>query len=346
MAVKVGINGFGRIGRNIFRTTLGDPAIEIVAVNDITDSKTLAHLLKYDSVLGNLPNRVTHTDDTISVDGKSFKVFKVKDPAELDWASVGAQIVVESTGLFTKGAEARKHIRGPVKKVIISAPATDPDATIVLGVNEKTYDPAKHHVISNASCTTNCLAPVAKVLQDTFGIVVGTMTTIHSYTNDQKLLDLPHKDLRRARAAALSMIPTTTGAAKALSLVIPELKGKLDGYAMRVPTPNVSVVDLTVIVEKPATKESVNAALKSAAEGPMKGILEYTTEELVSIDFRGNPNSSIVDSGYTMRRRRQLRESARLVRQRMGLLVPLPRPDQILCRAALEFRLRPVLPRS
>ncbi len=300
MAVKVGINGFGRIGRNILRTTLGDPAIEIVAVNDITDSKTLAHLLKYDSVLGNLPNRVTHTDDTISVDGKSFKVFKVKDPAELDWASVGAQIVVESTGLFTKGAEARKHIRGPVKKVIISAPATDPDATIVLGVNEKTYDPAKHHVISNASCTTNCLAPVAKVLQDTFGIVVGTMTTIHSYTNDQKLLDLPHKDLRRARAAALSMIPTTTGAAKALSLVIPELKGKLDGYAMRVPTPNVSVVDLTVIVEKPATKESVNAALKSAAEGPMKGILEYTTEELVSVDFRANPNSSIVDSGFTM----------------------------------------------
>ena len=300
MAVKVGINGFGRIGRNIFRTTLGDPAIEIVAVNDITDSKTLAHLLKYDSVLGNLPNRVTHTDDTISVDGKSFKVFKVKDPAELDWTSVGAQIVVESTGLFTKGAEARKHIRGPVKKVIISAPATDPDATIVLGVNEKTYDPAKHHVISNASCTTNCLAPVAKVLQDTFGIVVGTMTTIHSYTNDQKLLDLPHKDLRRARAAALSMIPTTTGAAKALSLVIPELKGKLDGYAMRVPTPNVSVVDLTVIVEKPATKDSVNAALKSAAEGPMKGILEYTTEELVSVDFRANANSSIVDSGFTM----------------------------------------------
>ncbi|MGA8012932.1 MAG: type I glyceraldehyde-3-phosphate dehydrogenase [Candidatus Acidiferrales bacterium] len=300
MAVKVGINGFGRIGRNILRTTLGDPAIEIVAVNDITDSKTLAHLLKYDSVLGNLPNRVTHTDDTISVDGKSFKVFKVKDPAELDWASVGAQIVVESTGLFTKGAEARKHIRGPVKKVIISAPATDPDATIVLGVNEKTYDPAKHHVISNASCTTNCLAPVAKVLQDTFGIMVGTMTTIHSYTNDQKLLDLPHKDLRRARAAALSMIPTTTGAAKALSLVIPELKGKLDGYAMRVPTPNVSVVDLTVVVEKPATKESVNAALKSAAEGPMKGILEYTTEELVSVDFRANPNSSIVDSGFTM----------------------------------------------
>jgi glyceraldehyde 3-phosphate dehydrogenase (phosphorylating) len=299
MPVKVGINGFGRIGRNIFRASLGDPAIEIVAVNDITDSKTLAHLLKYDSILGNLPNKVTYTDDTISVDGKSFKVFRIKDPAQLDWASVGATIVVESTGLFTTGADARKHIRGPVKKVIISAPATDPDGTFVLGVNEKTYDNSKHHVISNASCTTNCLAPVAKVIQDTFGIVVGTMTTIHSYTNDQKLLDLPHKDLRRARAAALSMIPTSTGAAKALNLVIPELKGKLDGYAMRVPTPNVSVVDLTVITEKPATVESVNAALKRAAEGPMKGILDYTEEELVSIDFKGNPHSSIVDAGYT-----------------------------------------------
>jgi glyceraldehyde 3-phosphate dehydrogenase len=299
MAVKVGINGFGRIGRNIYRAALGDPAVEIVGVNDITDPKTLAHLLKYDSILGNLPNKVTHTDDSIAVDGKSFKVFKTKDPAEIDWASVGATIVVESTGAFTKGADAKKHIRGPVKKVLISAPATDPDHTIVLGVNDKTYDPAKHHVISNASCTTNCLAPVAKVLQETFGISVGTMTTIHSYTNDQKLLDLPHKDLRRARAAALSMIPTSTGAAKALHLVIPELKGKLDGYAMRVPTPNVSVVDLTVITEKPATVESVNAALKRAAEGPMKGILQYTEEELVSVDFRGNPNSSIADSGYT-----------------------------------------------
>jgi glyceraldehyde 3-phosphate dehydrogenase len=268
-------------------------------VNDITDAKTLAHLLKYDSVLGNLPHTITHTDDSISVEGKSFKVFKVKDPAELDWASVGAQIVVESTGLFTKGADARKHIRGPVKKVIITAPATDPDATFVLGVNDKTYDPAKHNVVSNASCTTNCLAPVAKVLQDTFKIVCGTMTTIHSYTNDQRLLDLPHKDLRRARAATLSMIPSTTGAAKALKLVIPELDGKLDGYSMRVPTPNVSVVDLTVFVEKPATKDSVNAALKAAANGPMKGILAYTEEELVSIDFRGNPNSSIVDAGYT-----------------------------------------------
>jgi glyceraldehyde 3-phosphate dehydrogenase len=242
---------------------------------------------------------VTHTDDTISVDGKSFKVFRVKDPAALDWASVGANIVVESTGLFTTGEEARKHIRGPVKKVIISAPATDPDFTIVLGVNDKGYDPSKHHVVSNASCTTNCLAPVAKVIQDNFGIVVGTMTTIHSYTNDQKLLDLPHKDLRRARAAAISMIPTSTGAAKALHLVIPELKGKLDGYAMRVPTPNVSVVDLTVITEKPVTVEAVNAALKKAAEGPMKGILAYSEEELVSVDFKGNPNSSIVDAGYT-----------------------------------------------
>src|SRR5271157_1914483 len=299
MPIKVGINGFGRIGRNIYRAALGDPAIEIVAVNDITDSKTLAHLLKYDSILGNLSNKVTHTDDTIAVDGKSFKVFKTKDPGELDWASVGATIVVESTGLFTKGADARRHIRGPVKKVLISAPATDPDATFVLGVNDKTYDPAKHHVVSNASCTTNCLAPVAKVLQDTFGIVAGTMTTIHSYTNDQKLLDLPHKDLRRARAAAINMIPSSTGAAKALHLVIPELKGKLDGYAIRVPTPNVSVVDLTVFVEKPATKESVNAALKAAANGAMKGILGYTEEELVSSDFKGNANSSIVDSEYT-----------------------------------------------
>jgi glyceraldehyde 3-phosphate dehydrogenase len=299
MAIKVGINGFGRIGRNIMRTALNDKDIQFVAVNDITDAKTLAHLLKYDSVLGNLPNTITHTDDTISVDGKSFKVFKTKDPSELDWASVGADIVVESTGLFTKGPDARKHIRGPVKKVIISAPATDPDATFVLGVNDKKYDPAKHHVVSNASCTTNCLAPVAKVLHDTFGIVCGTMTTIHSYTNDQKLLDLPHKDLRRARAAALSMIPSTTGAAKALRLVIPELDGKLDGYSMRVPTPNVSVVDLTVFVEKPATKDSVNAALKAAANGAMKGILAYTEEELVSADFKGNSNSSIVDADYT-----------------------------------------------
>jgi glyceraldehyde 3-phosphate dehydrogenase len=299
MAVKVGINGFGRIGRNIFRAALGDPSIEIVAVNDIADSKTLAHLLKYDSILGNLPNQVSFTNDTITVDGRSFKVFRTKDPAEIAWASVGASIVVESTGLFVAGADARKHIGGTVKKVIISAPATDPDATFVLGVNDKTYDAAKHHVVSNASCTTNCLAPVAKVIHETFGITVGTMTTIHSYTNDQKLLDLPHKDLRRSRAAALSMIPTSTGAAKALHLVIPELKGKLDGYSLRVPTPNVSVVDLTVITGKPAAVESVNAALKQAAGGALKGILDYTEEELVSIDFRGNAHSAIVDSGYT-----------------------------------------------
>jgi glyceraldehyde 3-phosphate dehydrogenase len=299
MAIKVGINGFGRIGRNILRASLAHKDVDFVAVNDVTDAKTLAHLLKYDSILGNLANKITHTDDSISVDGDTFKVFKVKDPAQIDWAAVGAEIVVESTGLFTKGEEARKHLRGPVKKVIISAPAEGPDTTLVMGVNSNTYDPAKHHVVSNASCTTNCLAPVAKVVHEAFGIVHGTMTTIHSYTNDQKLLDLPHKDLRRARAAALSMIPSSTGAAKALHLALPELKGKLDGYAMRVPTPNVSVVDLTVTVEKSATVESVNAALRRAAEGPLKGILAYTEEELVSADFRGNPHSSIVDAGYT-----------------------------------------------
>jgi glyceraldehyde 3-phosphate dehydrogenase len=299
MTVRVAINGFGRIGRNIFRAALGDPEIEVVAVNDITDARTLAHLLKYDSILGNLPNKITHTDDTISVDGKSFKVFKVKDPAELDWASVGASIVVESSGLFTKGSEARKHLRGPVKKVLISAPATDPDTTLVLGVNDKTYDPVKHHVVSNASCTTNCLAPVAKVILDSFGITAGMMTTIHSYTNDQRLLDLPHKDLRRARAAALSMIPTSTGAATALHLVIPELKGRLDGYSLRVPTPNVSAVDLTVMTGQPVTVEEVNAAFKRAAEGPMEGILGYTEEELVSVDFRGDSRSGIVDACST-----------------------------------------------
>ena len=299
MPVKVGINGFGRIGRNILRAAIGNKDIDFVAVNDITDAKTLAHLLKYDSILGNIHNKVTHTEDSISVDGDTFKVFKVKDPAEIDWASVGAEIVVESTGLFTKGSDAKKHMRGPVKKVIISAPATDPDHTLVLGVNDKTYDAAKHHVVSNASCTTNCLAPVAKVLHETFGIIHGTMTTIHSYTNDQRLLDLPHKDLRRARAAALSMIPSSTGAAKALHLVLPELKGKLDGYAMRVPTPNVSVVDLTVTVGRATTAEEVNAAMKRAAEGPLKGILDYTEEELVSADFKGNRHSSIVDAGYT-----------------------------------------------
>src|SRR5690348_9579509 len=299
MPIKVGINGFGRIGRNIMRTAIDDKDIQFVAVNDVTDAKTLAHLLKYDSVLGNLPHKVTHTDDSISVEGKSFKVFRTKDPAELDWASVGAEIVVESTGLFTKGPDAKKHLRPPVKKVIISAPADGPDATFVLGVNDNTYDAKAHNVVSNASCTTNCLAPVAKVIQDTFGIVAGTMTTIHSYTNDQKLLDLPHKDLRRARAAAINMIPSSTGAAKALHLVIPALKGKLDGYAMRVPTPNVSVVDLTVMTEKPVTVETVNASLRQAAEGLMKNVLEYTEEELVSADFKGNAHSSIVDSGYT-----------------------------------------------
>ncbi len=299
MAIRVGINGFGRIGRNIYRAALDDKDIEFVACNDITDPRTLAHLLKYDSVLGNLQLEVKWTADSIQVDGRSLKVFKVKDPAELDWKSVGAQIVVESTGLFTKGPDARKHVRDTVKKVIISAPATDPDHTIVMGVNDNTYDAAKHHVVSNASCTTNCLAPVAKVLHDSFGIVHGTMTTIHSYTNDQKLLDLPHKDLRRARAAAMSMIPTSTGAAKALHLVIPALKGKLDGYAMRVPTPNVSVVDLTVTVEKHASVEEVNGAFKQAAAGPLKGILGYSDEELVSIDFRGDARSSIFDAPYT-----------------------------------------------
>jgi glyceraldehyde 3-phosphate dehydrogenase len=299
MAIKVGINGFGRIGRNIMRTAIDDKEIEFVAVNDVTDAATLAHLLKYDSVLGNLHHRISHTEDAITVEGKTFKVFKVKDPGEIDWSGVGADIVVESTGLFTKGADAKKHLHGSVKKVIISAPADGPDATFVLGVNDKTYDAAKHNVVSNASCTTNCLAPVAKVLHEAFGINAGTMTTIHSYTNDQKLLDLPHKDLRRARAAALNMIPSSTGAAKALHLVIPELKGKLDGFSIRVPTPNVSVVDLTVLVEKPATVESVNAALKHAAHGTMKGILGYTEEELVSSDFKGNSHSSIVDAGYT-----------------------------------------------
>jgi glyceraldehyde 3-phosphate dehydrogenase len=299
MSVKVGINGFGRIGRNLLRASLNDRGIEYVAVNDITDSKTLAHLLKYDSVFGPLEAEVSFGDDCIRVNGKSIRVFKVKDPAEIDWSSLGAQIVVESTGLFTKAEDAKKHLKGTVKKVIISAPAKGEDVTIVLGVNEKMYDPAKHHVISNASCTTNCLAPAAKVVNDSFKILKGSMTTIHAYTNDQRILDLPHRDLRRARAAALSMIPTTTGAAKAIGLVIPELKGKLDGYAMRVPTPDVSVVDLVTIVEKSTTTEEVNAALKKAAEGPMKGILQYVTEELVSKDFTGNPHSSMVDAGFT-----------------------------------------------
>jgi glyceraldehyde 3-phosphate dehydrogenase len=264
MAIKVGINGFGRIGRNVLRTALNDSNLEFVAVNDLTDPKTLAHLLKYDSILGNLHHKITVVGDSIDIDGKRIRVFAEKDPAKLDWESVGAQVVVESTGRFTNAEDAKKHLRGSVKKVIISAPAKGEDITVVPGVNDDKYDAAKHHVISNASCTTNCLAPIAKVVNDTFKIVSGTMTTIHSYTNDQVILDFPHKDLRRARAAALSMIPTTTGAAKALSLVIPDLKGKLDGFAMRVPTPNVSVVDLVTFVEEKTTVEEVNAALKSA----------------------------------------------------------------------------------
>jgi glyceraldehyde 3-phosphate dehydrogenase len=300
MAIKVGINGFGRIGRNVLRTALQDNELEFVAVNDLTSPKTLAHLLKYDSVLGNLSNEVKAGDDFISIDGKKIKVFSERDPSKLDWASLGVQVVVESTGHFTKAEDAKKHLRGTVKKVIISAPATGEDITVVMGVNDEKYDAGKHHVISNASCTTNCLAPVAKVVNDTFKIQSGTMTTIHSYTNDQVILDFPHKDLRRARAAALSMIPTSTGAAKAVYLAIPELKGKLDGFAMRVPTPNVSVVDLVVFVEKSTSKEEVNAALKAASEaGPLKGYLGYTEEELVSSDFKGDSRSSIVDSLMT-----------------------------------------------
>jgi glyceraldehyde 3-phosphate dehydrogenase len=299
MAVKVGINGFGRIGRNVFRTAIGNPDIEIVAVNDLTTPATLAHLLKYDSILGNLKNEITHGADFIALDGKKITVFAERDPAKLNWASVGAQIVVESTGFFTDAEKAKAHLGSTVKKVIISAPASNEDITIVLGVNDGKYDASKHNIISNASCTTNCLAPVVKVLHDSFTITSGIMTTIHSYTNDQVILDTPHKDLRRARAAALSMIPSSTGAAKALKLVIPEMSGKLDGFAIRVPTPNVSVVDLTFVTEKPITVDSVNAAVKAAAEGPLKGILGYTTEELVSSDFKGNPLSSIFDSLLT-----------------------------------------------
>ena len=301
MAIKVGINGFGRIGRNVLRTALSDSNLEFVAVNDLTDPKTLAHLLKYDSILGNLPHKITAGTDSISIDGKSIKVFAEKDPAKLPWESVGAQVVIESTGRFTDANDAKKHLRGPVKKVIISAPAKNEDITLVLGVNHDKYDASKHHIISNASCTTNCLAPIAKVIHDNFKIISGTMTTIHSYTNDQVILDFPHKDLRRARAAALSMIPTSTGAAKALKLVIPEMAGKLDGFAMRVPTPNVSVVDLVAFVEKQTTKEEVNAALKKASEtGSLKGYLSYEEEELVSADFKGNPFSSIVDAKMTL----------------------------------------------
>lgn len=301
MAVKVGINGFGRIGRNVLRASLNDPNLEFVAVNDLTDPKTLAHLLKYDSVLGNLDHEVTAGADSISIAGKTIKVFAEKDPAKLAWGSVGAQVVVESTGRFTDAVDAKKHLRDSVRKVIISAPAKNEDVTLVLGVNHDKYDAAKHHIVSNASCTTNCLAPIAKVVNDEFKIVSGTMTTIHSYTNDQVILDFPHKDLRRARAAAINMIPTSTGAAKALKLVLPELGGKLDGFSMRVPTPNVSVVDMVVWVEKKTTRDEVNAALKKASEsGSLKGYLGYETQELVSSDYKGDPRSSIVDAPMTL----------------------------------------------
>jgi glyceraldehyde 3-phosphate dehydrogenase len=299
MKVRVGINGFGRIGRNIMRAALGDANIDFVAVNDLTNAATLAHLLKYDSVLGNLHAKVEVSGDGISVDGDAFKVLSLRDPAQLPWKDLGVDVVFEGTGLFTNRDDAAKHLTAGAKRVVITAPAKGPDLTVVLGVNDDKYDPAKHHIISNASCTTNCLAPLAKVLHQTFGIKKGWMTTIHSYTNDQNLLDLPHKDLRRARAAALSMIPTTTGAAVAVGEVLPELKGKLDGFAMRVPTPNVSVVDLAALVDKKTTAAEVNAALKQAADGPLKGILEYSTAELVSIDFKGNAHSSIIDAAYT-----------------------------------------------
>ena len=299
MAVKVGINGFGRIGRNVFRAALGNPDIEFVAVNDLTSPATLAHLLKHDSILGNLKNDIVAGEDSITVDGKTFKVFAERDPSKLDWASTGAEIIVESTGHFTDATKAKAHLGTTVKKVIISAPATNEDITLVLGVNDSKYDASKHNVISNASCTTNCLAPVVKVLIESVGIVSGIMTTIHSYTNDQVILDFPHKDLRRARAAAINMIPSSTGAAKALTLVIPETAGKLDGFAIRVPTPNVSIVDLTFISEKPTEAAAVNAALKAAAEGELKGILGYEDHELVSSDFKGNPLSSIVDAPLT-----------------------------------------------
>jgi glyceraldehyde 3-phosphate dehydrogenase len=299
MAIKVAINGFGRIGRNVIRAAAGNPNVEFVAVNDLTDTKTLAHLLKYDSVLGQFEQTVKAEADSITVGGKSIKVFAEKDPALLDWSSLGAQVVIESTGKFTDAKAAAAHLKGSVKKVIISAPAKNEDLTIVLGVNEDKYDPAKHNVISNASCTTNCLAPVVKVVHQKFGLVKGSMTTIHSYTNDQKTLDFPHKDLRRARAAAINMIPTTTGAAKAIGLVMPELKGKLDGYSMRVPTPNVSVVDLVAVLANNTTAEEVNAALKAASEGALKGILGYTEDPVVSSDMLHNPNSSIVDAQMT-----------------------------------------------
>jgi glyceraldehyde 3-phosphate dehydrogenase len=299
MAIRVGINGFGRIGRNIVRAAMGNRDIDFVAVNDITDTRTLAHLLKYDSILGNLDAAIEAGDGWISVNGDKFKVLSQKDPAQLPWRDLGVEVVFESTGLFTRRDDAAKHVAGGAKRVIITAPATGPDGSFVMGVNHEQYDPASHVVISNASCTTNCLAPVAKVLHDSFGIRKGWMTTIHSYTNDQKLLDLPHKDLRRARAATLSMIPTTTGAAKAVGEVLPALKGKLDGFSMRVPTPNVSVVDLSALLERKTTADEANAAFRAAAAGPLKGILAVEDAPLVSIDFRGNPHSSIVDSAYT-----------------------------------------------
>ncbi len=299
MAIKVGINGFGRIGRNIMRAALAHNDVDIVAVNDITDAATLAHLLKYDSVLGNLSVPVSASGDTIKVGSDQFKVLASKDPGALPWKDLGVDIVFESTGKFTKRDDAAKHLAAGARKVIITAPATEPDVTLVLGVNDGDYDKAKHHIISNASCTTNCVAPLAKVLHESFGIRKGWMTTVHAYTNDQNLLDLPHKDLRRARAAAMSIIPTTTGAAKAVGEVLPALKGKLDGISMRVPTPNVSVVDLVAILGRTVTAEEVNAALKAAADGALKGIIEFCTVPLVSIDFRGNPHSSIVDAAYT-----------------------------------------------
>jgi glyceraldehyde 3-phosphate dehydrogenase len=299
MAVRVAINGFGRIGRNFLRACKGYGELEIVAINDLTSAKTLAHLLKYDSVHGVFSADVSATDNGISVDGREIRIFAVTSPEKLPWKDLGVDVVVESTGLFTDRASASKHLDAGAPRVIISAPAKEPDATVCMGVNEETLDAKNHRIISNASCTTNCLAPVAKVLLNEFGIVRGLMTTIHSYTNDQRILDLPHKDLRRARAAALSMIPTTTGAAKAVGLVLPELKGKLDGMAIRVPTPNVSVVDLVAELGRETTAEEVNAALKKASEGPMKGFLQYTEEPIVSIDCNGNAHSSVVDAGVT-----------------------------------------------
>lgn len=300
MAIKVGINGFGRIGRLVLRAALGHADIDVVAVNDLVDARTNAHLFKYDSIHGTYPGKVAAIDDYIEIGDKKVKVFAEKDPAKLPWGDLGVDIVVESTGVFRSKDRASAHLTGGAKKVIISAPAKNEDITIVMGVNEDKYDHANHHIISNASCTTNCLAPVAKVLLDTFGIKRGLMTTIHSYTNDQRILDLAHKDLRRARAAGMSMIPTTTGAAAAVALVLPELKGKLNGFALRVPTPNVSVVDLVVDLEKKASVDDVNSALRAAAEGPLAGVLDYTEEELVSHDFNHNPHSSIVDGLCTM----------------------------------------------